>query len=409
MRRPSARDLPDGLFGVATRVARRLGEAGRRAYLVGGCVRDLALEVVPKDVDLATAATPDEIEALFARTAAVGRAFGTVLVIDQGAEVQVTTFRSEGGYSDARHPDEVRFSETPEEDARRRDFTCNALYLDPLTDELLDPTGGLADLEAGVLRCVGDAERRFAEDGLRLLRMARFAAAYDLAIEAPTLAAARASAASLRGVSPERVYGELRRVCERSGAARAFRCLAEAGLLQRALPGLEQEGLEERLAVLDALPDGAELAVWLAAVSGGEAEIVAGLRGPRAVSDRVRRLSELRASFASLPAGSRAARVRLVRDEAWPDFAVLERARGELGEPLEDLAAFGAALSEAERFPRPLLTSEDLAAAGFPRGPRWGELLHDAETLQLDRELKTRAAALAWLAAQDGGKTRRNA
>src|SRR5262249_31126723 len=153
-------------------------------------------------------------ERLFATTHAVGRAFGTVVVRSGELDLQVTTFRSETGYDDARRPSEVRFGTSLEEDAARRDFTCNALYLDPLTDELRDPTGGLADLAAGRLRCVGEPAARFAEDGLRLLRLARFAAQLGLTVEVGTAAGAAASLEALRGVSPERELNELTRMAE---------------------------------------------------------------------------------------------------------------------------------------------------------------------------------------------------
>src|SRR5262245_13356451 len=172
MQRPTVAHLPGELARAARAIAVVLARAGRRGWLVGGAVRGLALGVEPRDADLATAATPDEIERLFPRTYAVGKAFGTVVVHSGAADVQVTTFRTESAYKDARRPDEVRFGTSLEEDAARRDFTCNALYLDPLSDEFRDPTGGLDDLELRRLRCVGDPARRFAEDGLRLLRLA---------------------------------------------------------------------------------------------------------------------------------------------------------------------------------------------------------------------------------------------
>src|SRR6185503_18536023 len=141
---------------------------------VGGAVRDLALGLPPHDVDLASRLTPDELEGRFPKSASVGRAFGSMVLVVDGIPLQHTTFRSEHGYADARRPDQVRYGATLEEDASRRDFTCNALYLDPLSDELCDPQEGLADLRSALLRCVGDPAARFAEDGLRILRLARF-------------------------------------------------------------------------------------------------------------------------------------------------------------------------------------------------------------------------------------------
>src|SRR5688572_25680129 len=176
MRPPSMAHMPPELAQAARWIAAELGGRGRRAWLVGGAVRDLALEREPKDADLASAALPEEIERLFPRTHAVGRAFGTVVVSCGTLDLQVTTFRAESCYDDARRPSAVRFSSRLEEDAARRDFTANALYLDPLSDELVDPTGGLADLQSGRLRCVCAPSERFADDGLRMLRPTRLEA-----------------------------------------------------------------------------------------------------------------------------------------------------------------------------------------------------------------------------------------
>ena len=163
--RPALERLPVELAGAARACAETLTAAGQRAWIVGGAVRDLALGRTPKDVDLATAAVPEELERLFPRSHAVGRAFGTVVVHTVGEiDVEITTFRREADYADGRRPNTVSFGTSLEEDAQRRDFTCNALYLCALDGEFRDPTGGLDDLRAGVLRCVGDPARRFAED-----------------------------------------------------------------------------------------------------------------------------------------------------------------------------------------------------------------------------------------------------
>jgi tRNA nucleotidyltransferase/poly(A) polymerase len=420
MRRPSIRGLAPSSLRAAVEVAERLAGAGQRAWLVGGAVRDLALGASPKDVDLATAATPDEIERLFPRTVAVGKSFGTIVVPVGGENVQVTTFRSESGYRDARRPDAVAWGATPEEDSRRRDFTCNALYLDPLSDELLDPQGGLADLERRLLRCVGDPAQRFREDGLRLVRMARLAAANELDIEPATWAGACANAASIVGVSGERLLEELSRVFSRPHAARAMRWLDHSGVLERALPGLERLGVqsERRWAALEALGPvaGVEAGIAVlfdpAAGEGSEAperalELLELLRPPRALRTTVASSQRLLASLSRVerdPAPSRAARIRLVRDEHWPLAERLARAwRSALGRDtaaLDELARFAASLGERDKFPQAWISSQDLERARVPRGPRWGQLLEQAETLQLDGAWRTRDEALAWLAAQ---------
>ncbi|MBI5431940.1 MAG: tRNA cytidylyltransferase [Planctomycetes bacterium] len=237
MRRPSIAQCPIALAEVARSVARRLANSGHRAWIVGGSVRDLALGRAPEDVDMTSAATPDEVEPLFEHVVPLGRAFGTLQLLVDGVEVEHTTFRSETGYADSRRPTSIAFGRTLEEDAARRDFTCNALYLDPLTDEVADPTGGLADLERGVLRTVGEPRERFREDGLRLVRMARFAAALRLEIEPATWEAARASHAALVGVSVERALVEFERMFAAPGGPRAVELLRGAGLLELLLPG----------------------------------------------------------------------------------------------------------------------------------------------------------------------------
>ncbi len=384
-------------------------------------MRDLALLLEPQDADLATAARPEEIESLFARTYSVGRAFGTVVVHTGEIDLQVTTFRSEGEYPDARRPAEVRFATSVEDDAARRDFTCNALYLDPLTDEFRDPTGGLEDLGARRLRCVGDAERRFAEDGLRILRLARFAANYGLEVEPATRAAAARSLDALRGVSAERVLYELERLAAGEAPGRGLDLLAELGALERVIPELDAlspEGalLDRRCSAVGALGPSCGTRRFLGAllrplrtdlVPRAE-EYLRALRVPRASLDAIVRAwrlePELEACLAD-PAGvRRSRRVRLVRAEEFEDAAAVWRAwhPGERREELAELLEFAGSLGEAGRFPRPFLASADLERAGIPRGARWSKLLREAEDLQLDGTLASPEDARRWLARRAG-------
>src|SRR5882757_3180008 len=174
----------------ALQVIQSLHQAGFHAFLVGGCVRDLLLGREPADFDVSTDATPDDVMRIFPKTYAVGAQFGVALVAVSDTEtVEVATFRSDIGYSDGRHPDEVRFTKSPQEDVQRRDFTINGLLMDPLTDEVFDYVGGRKDLEAGIIRTIGDPEKRFAEDKLRMLRAVRFAARFGYILEAGTMKA----------------------------------------------------------------------------------------------------------------------------------------------------------------------------------------------------------------------------
>ncbi|QKK09997.1 MAG: CCA tRNA nucleotidyltransferase [Planctomycetota bacterium] len=223
--------------GTAASIVRRLREAGHVAYFAGGCVRDELLGLDPVDYDVATDARPDAIQAMFRKTAAVGASFGVVLVKEAGGVVEVATFRSDGPYTDNRRPDRVEFADAAH-DAERRDFTINALFLDPLAAEdsasihghVIDHVGGMADLRARVIRAVGDPERRLAEDHLRALRAVRFAARFGFAIEQGTASAIREHASDLEGVSRERVGDELRRMFLAETRAEAAGLLDELSL-----------------------------------------------------------------------------------------------------------------------------------------------------------------------------------
>jgi poly(A) polymerase len=225
----------------ATQVVRRLREAGFAALWAGGCVRDLLLGLTPHDYDVATSATPEEVMKLFRnRTIPVGAAFGVVRVRsphNDGDEVEVATFRSDGAYLDGRRPESVVFS-SPELDAARRDFTINGMFLDPLTDELIDYVGGQDDLKKGILRAIGDAEARFTEDKLRLIRAVRFAARFNLTIDPATRAALVAMAKQIEVVSVERVAQELRRMLVHTSRVKAMNLALETGLVAAVLPPL---------------------------------------------------------------------------------------------------------------------------------------------------------------------------
>src|SRR5580700_3156149 len=239
--------------GFSTTIVQTLRQRGYQAFLVGGCVRDLLLGREPKDYDVATNATPEQVMTIFPETYAVGAQFGVVLVpmaeplaerdvasnvstqdsdrVDLGASthahaVEVATFRSDVGYSDGRHPDEVRFSQDPREDVARRDFTINGMLLDPLSGqmsgEVFDFVGGRRDLEAGIIRAIGDPERRFSEDKLRMLRAVRFAARFEYAIEPATFAAIQKLADQIQVVSRERVRDELTRMLTEGHGRRAL-------------------------------------------------------------------------------------------------------------------------------------------------------------------------------------------
>lgn len=235
---PTLPDNPE--TRLARAVIRRLAGAGHVAYLAGGCVRDLLLGREPKDYDVATSALPDQVEALFPRTVAVGKAFGVIRVLDDASNelaVEVATFRHDGPYLDGRHPSSVSFTDAAQ-DAARRDFTINALFLDPETETVHDHVGGLRDLDARVIRAVGDPRQRFTEDKLRLLRAARFAAGLDFAIDPPTLSAVKEMAAQVTVCSAERIRDELEKLITHKAASRGLQLMLDTGLMQAVLPEL---------------------------------------------------------------------------------------------------------------------------------------------------------------------------
>jgi poly(A) polymerase len=231
---------------LAVQICGTLRSSGHQAYLVGGCVRDLILGREPSDYDISTDARPERVQELFPHSLAVGAKFGVILAVDNGAEVEVATFRSDIGYSDGRHPDRVVYSDSPEEDVRRRDFTINGLLMDPGTHEVLDFVNGRADLNAGIVRAIGDARVRFAEDKLRMVRAVRFAARFGFQIEPDTLAASQELAAQITQVSAERIREEMTKLLTEGAARRGFELLEETGLLAVVLPDVARmKGVEQ--------------------------------------------------------------------------------------------------------------------------------------------------------------------
>ena len=221
---------------LANSVCDILQRQGHQAFLVGGCVRDILLDREPADYDVSTDATPSEVLRLFPQAIDVGAHFGVVLLYENSLKVEIATFRSDLGYSDGRHPDQVVYSQTPQEDVQRRDFTINGLLMRHDTGEVLDFVGGRSDLDAGIIRAIGDPSRRFAEDKLRMLRAVRFAARFGYAIEPATLAAIRRHAREINVVSAERIREELTRLLTEGAARRAFELLDELDLLPQILP-----------------------------------------------------------------------------------------------------------------------------------------------------------------------------
>lgn len=410
MQRPSTSGLPDSQVGVSTAIARRLRDAGHEAWLVGGCVRDLALGRPSGDVDIATDARPERIESLFDRTVGVGRAFGTIVVADFGEGVEVTTYRADGEYSDGRRPDRVAFSDALEDDAARRDFTCNALFLDPLTDVLADPTGGLADLAAGRLRAIGTAERRFTEDSLRVLRLVRFAATHDLEVEGATFEAARRTAPLVARIAKERILAELTKTFEHGDLARALGLIDDLDVAGPAVGRSSDVAGPVARRAARALGRGPGADVGLALLlagdaieSGARARAVELLRALHPSRDLVRGVDGLlHACELVLEHVGDAELVRArehVRTDAWRAYVRAFASAGACFDAthVERLEALLDRWPCERTLPEPPLDASALQELGVPRGPQLGATLRALVDARIEERIASRAEAEAFV------------
>jgi hypothetical protein len=397
-------------------IVRRLREHGFTAYLAGGCVRDELLGQTPKDFDVATDAAPDHIRVMFRRTAEVGAAFGVMLVREFGPTIEVATFRADGPYTDKRRPDSVTFSDA-RADAQRRDFTVNALFIDPLAEgdaRVIDFVEGRRDLAERTLRAVGDPDRRLAEDHLRALRGVRFAARYGLAIEAGTAAAIRRHAGALEGVSRERIGEEIRRMFTHDSRGRAAGLLEELGLAAAVLGG---SGCAYDGAAMDGLaPEAsyaAALMAWLIGrgqwrADAPEPGLVGAVRAALLLSNDER--DALRDGLHVLAVLTRgweglgeAARKRVASGPGFGDaLAVLlatdrDRAAGVHAEVERLRGRFGGLAPEA------FVDGEALIAMGLRPGPRFAEILRAVYDAQLEGRVTDAAGARALAGSLAGG------
>ena len=439
------------LRDFATSIVQTLRERGFQAYLVGGCVRDLLLDREPKDYDVATDATPRDVMQIFPETYAVGAQFGVVLIpvpereskdvhIQAPAKskaVEVATFRSDIGYSDGRHPDDVRFSKSPEQDVARRDFTINGMLLDPLSGEVLDFVGGRNDLKAGIIRTIGDPQRRFEEDKLRMLRAVRFAARFGYQIDAATFAAIEELAEQIRVVSRERVRDELTHMLTEGHARQAFLQLDESGLLRQVLPEISaMKGVEQpaefhpegdvfvhTLLLLDHLPNPCPMTLaWGAllhdvgkpptfrvaerirfdghvevGVKMAE-EICTRLRFSNDETEQILALVDNHMRFGHVARMKESTLKKFLRMPRFDEHLALHRA--DCLASHRNLATYDFIRKKREEIPPekmrplPLVTGDDLIAAGHVPGPKFREILDAVEDAQLEGRLPSRDAAL---------------
>ena len=426
----------DGPMGLpaAQAIAAQLRQHGFQAWLVGGCVRDLVLHRNPEDYDLATDARPDQLLELFPKAQLVGAQFGVIL----SDGVEVATFRSDHSYDDGRHPVAVTFEHDVKLDVLRRDFTINALLLDPLNLESppVDYVGGLDDLQRGIIRAIGDPARRFEEDHLRMLRAIRFAARFGFPIEPATMAAIQELHARIARVSPERIRDELVRILTEGAARRGFELLDESGLLPDILPEIAaMKGVQQppqfhpegdvwthTLIMLDGLRSPApELALGVLLHDVGKPgtfrvadrirfdghvelgeriarDILGRLRFSNAEIDHVVALVANHMRFKHVHDMRESTLKRMLRLDRFEHHLELHRLDCESSHGNLDNYRF--AKEKFEQSPpeilRPvrLLTGSDLIQAGYRPGPDFARMLDAAEDAQLESRIHTKQEAL---------------
>lgn len=380
------------MFKDALTIVKTLKERGHVAVLAGGCVRDALLGVAAHDLDLATSALPEEVEKAFARTLALGKDFGTIGVVLEGQTFEVTTFRGEGPYLDGRHPSEVWFTNM-EEDARRRDFTVNALFYDPLTDELIDFVGGRQDLADKILRTVGAAEARFGEDHLRMLRGIRFVGQLGFTLDEEALRATRLLKHKLAAVSVERIFTETRKLLGSGHLHLALEVLLKSELHEIFWPEL----LDLTLPQVKSLPP---FINW-ENVYAGLSLILRQDPRPRLQAWKVSRESQRRVQLQldaihTLRDGksSRADRVRALGGDVYAEVLALcglvlpsTQAEAFVNEYLRVAGADG-------KLPKPWVTGADLIEAGIPAGEKMGQIIKRIYDAQLEARIESREDAL---------------
>jgi tRNA nucleotidyltransferase/poly(A) polymerase len=434
---------------AAKAIVGRLQSAGQTAYYAGGCVRDALLGVVPKDYDIATNARPEQVQALFPRNVAVGAHFGVICVLEQGFQFEVASFRADGVYIDGRRPVDVTFT-TAQGDAERRDFTVNGMFFDPLANQVIDYVGGQRDLQAGVLRAIGEPAARFREDRLRLLRAVRFAAGLGFQIEPATWAAVCAQAGEIGAISAERIRDELVKIFVSPTRVAGFDLLDASGLLAAVLPevaalkGCEQppafhpEGdvfVHTRL-MLSLLPETVSMPLVFSVLlhdigkpacfsqdpaednrirfSGHEhvgadmtARVLERLRFSRAEIDATVEAVRQHMAFKDVQQMRVAKLKRFMARPGFEDEMELHRvdcagSHGMLGNHVF-LRAKQEEFAREPLIPKPFVNGHDLIALGVKPGPQIGELLEAAQTRQLEGGFADRAEALAW-AREEVGK-----
>lgn len=406
---------PQAAREFSIEVVRKLRDAGYQALWAGGCVRDQLLGKTPKDYDVATDATPDQVRTLFGhrRTLAIGAAFGVISIIGspKTGNIEVATFREDGGYSDGRRPDSVRYADA-QADAQRRDFTINGMFFDPLSNETIDFVGGEEDLQRRIVRAIGDPAERIAEDKLRMLRAVRFAATLEFEIDPQTLQVVREQAEQLQVVSAERIAAELERMLSHPCRGRAIDLMQHCQLLPQVIPQwepiLQAESWSQHRAVVDQLPEDADASMTLAVLL---RPLYATL-GPEIIEAAVQRLRLSREAAQTIShILNHEAMIRAADQEPWPTVQrVLASPRVKpllqtayaIAKGLDQSTAGvqfcqrKIELPQSQWDPQPLLNGNDLHELGVKPGPSFRLWLNAIRDEQLLGRLQTRQQAIEW-------------
>lgn len=433
---------------TATQIIKRLQEAGHITVFAGGCVRDKVMGRMPKDFDIATSATPDQVEALFSHTIPVGKSFGVIVVIENGMQFEVATLRNDSKNSDGRRPESVAFTKSLREDAKRRDFTMNAMFFDPVTEELLDFFGGMFDLEDNLIACVGEPRLRFEEDKLRMMRAIRFACTLGFDIEEYTFNAIRENADKINEVSMERIKMELDKILLSDKPSIGIKLLKRCGLLPIILPEVNDTILTEQspkfhsegnvfkhsMMVLDATRKSTNNlnALWAAllhdigkfhcskveedgTISAHGHESIGAEMAERIMkqfkssSDHTDMVVAIVRDHMKIKAADKMKKFKLRRFmamEHFEDLLLVSSADSLSSIPadsndlvgrldwLERVLDIKSEFDNEVKLPDPFITGKDLIELGFTPGPIFGKIKSDMMDLQLSGEVNTKEEAL---------------
>ena len=388
---------------AAYKVVRQLHKEGYTALFAGGCVRDRLLNRPAKDYDVVTDAAPEQVTRCFRRTLQIGAQFGVVMVLTGGQQVEVATFRTEGGYQDGRHPDHVEFGSATE-DASRRDFTVNGMFYDPITKEVLDFVNGQQDLEKKVLRTIGDPDERFGEDYLRMLRAVRFAVKLQFSIEPATWSAIQKHASKITGVSAERIAAELEQILSHPNRAEGVQLLTDSGLATAIFDIYKGDSAIFGKRVLKQLPQAVDFPLSMAAFWAGFETKTAldQCKKLKLSNDHLKHIRFLlQRRDVLLDAEMPISKLKLLMHEPyfWDLLSLqkaVQAAKGESDQPLKQIRKRAMDIDEKDVRPTPLLNGHELMSLGATPGPMVGQLSQEMYIVQLEGHLKTKAQAQAW-------------